>query len=344
MKLEEIARLAGVSRTTASAVVNGKAQQYRLSAKTVARVMAVVEQHKYQPNQTAAHLRSGASRSLGFIVPDLENASYAKLAKHLEQGARERGYQLIISCSDDLPEVEIQLAQSLISRGVDALLVASSLPPNNEFYPKLLRAGKPIIAIDRLLDPALFANVTSENFEGAASLTRASIEPNMQRVAMIGALPQLLVSSEREAGIYHTLEQHLPQADYQCFYGHHFSQEQGAVLMNKALNWQPDLIITTAYVLLEGGLEQLVRRPEWLQKIRLATFGDNRLLDFLPHPINGLAQQMPVLAERATNIALRAINGDYPVGVEVVPRRLIVRSPNALQRPSKAFPSEALWR
>ncbi|MFM2475858.1 catabolite repressor/activator [Celerinatantimonas sp. MCCC 1A17872] len=326
MKLAQIAQLAGVSRTTASAVINGKASQYRISDKTVARVMAVVEQYKYQPNQSAAQLRSGNSRSFGCIVPDLENPSYAKLAKHLEQSARERGYQLIICCSDDLPEIEIQLTQSLIARGVDALLVASSLPPDNDFYPKLLRSGKPIVALDRWLDPQLFANITSENRKGAAALMKSSLRESMQRVAIIGALPQLQVSSEREAGACQALKENLPHADYEFFYGHHYSQEQGAVMMNKALEFKPDLILTTAYVLLDGGLSQLVRRPEWLKKVTLATFGDNRLLDLLTHPVNSLAQQMPIIAEKAINIVLKALEGDYQSGLEVVPRRLIIRN------------------
>lgn len=50
MKLDEIARLAGVSRTTASYVINGKAKQYRVSDKTVEKVMAVVREHNYHPN------------------------------------------------------------------------------------------------------------------------------------------------------------------------------------------------------------------------------------------------------------------------------------------------------
>ncbi len=86
MKLSDIARLAGVSVTTASYVINGKAEQQRISPATVERVKAVVE-HK----------------TLGFILPDLENPSYARIAKLLEQGARSLGYQLLIASSDDDP-------------------------------------------------------------------------------------------------------------------------------------------------------------------------------------------------------------------------------------------------
>ena len=67
MKLDEIARLAGVSRTTASYVINGKAKQYRVSDKTVEKVMAVVREHNYHPNAVAAGLRAGRTRSIGLV-------------------------------------------------------------------------------------------------------------------------------------------------------------------------------------------------------------------------------------------------------------------------------------
>ena len=116
MKLSDIAQLAGVSVTTASYVINGKAEQQRISSATVERVRAVVEQHGFTPNPQAAGLRSRHTRTLGFILPDLENPSYARIAKLLEQGARARGYQLLIASSDDAPDSERQLLQLFRAR------------------------------------------------------------------------------------------------------------------------------------------------------------------------------------------------------------------------------------
>ena len=76
MKLDEIARLAGVSRTTASYVINGKAKQYRVSDKTVEKVMAVVREHNYHPNAVAAGLRAGRTRSIGPVIPDRKYQLY----------------------------------------------------------------------------------------------------------------------------------------------------------------------------------------------------------------------------------------------------------------------------
>ncbi len=115
VKLDEIARLAGVSRTTASYVINGKAKQYRVSDKTVEKVMAVVREHNYHPNAVAAGLRAGRTRSIGLVIPDLENTSYTRIANYLERQARQRGYQLLIACSEDQPDNEMRCIEHLYS-------------------------------------------------------------------------------------------------------------------------------------------------------------------------------------------------------------------------------------
>ena len=128
MKLDEIARLAGVSRTTASYVINGKAKQYRVSDKTVEKVMAVVREHNYHPNAVAAGLRAGRTRSIGLVIPDLENTSYTRIANYLERQARQRGYQLLIACSEDQPDNEMRCIEHLLQRQVDAIIVSSISP------------------------------------------------------------------------------------------------------------------------------------------------------------------------------------------------------------------------
>uniref|UniRef100_UPI002FF0B7C0 LacI family DNA-binding transcriptional regulator n=1 Tax=Escherichia coli TaxID=562 RepID=UPI002FF0B7C0 len=64
MKLDEIPRLAGVSRTTASYVFNAKAKEFRVSDKTVEKVMAVVRVPNYDPNPLAAGVRGGRTPSI----------------------------------------------------------------------------------------------------------------------------------------------------------------------------------------------------------------------------------------------------------------------------------------
>lgn len=329
MKLDEIAALAGVSRTTASYVINGKADQYRISQATRDKVMAVVHAHNYQPDSRAASLRGGQTRTLGFILPDLENASYAKLAKRLEQGARTQGYQLLIVCSEDEPDTEKELARMLVSRHVDALLVASCLPPADPFYLEQQARGVQILAIDRAMSADHFVTVASENQKASFDLTASLLSPALRHVALITALPTLTISHERRAGFEQALASHASPLTAHICAGAQFSRAEGYRLI-KALHRQlgqlPEALVTTSYILMEGVLDYLLERElgqeSDMSRIAMATFGDDRLLDFLPFGINSLPQQHDALAGQALTLALEAINGTYRAGLHYVSRTL----------------------
>jgi len=325
MTLDEIAKLAGVSKTTASYVINGKATKYRISQKTQQKVIAIVEQYDYRPDLAASSLRAGNSRSFGLIIPDLENTSYAKLAKLLEHNSRQAGYQILIGCSDDDAEIEKNVAHALVSRRIDALFVASSLADASEFYWQVQQAGTPVIAIDRPLDDEHFPCVISEDFSAAFELTQSVLSDEVKCVGLIGALPELSISQERQMGF----ESALKQANKQMVlgYGEHFNREEGRRVFAQ---WHeqdnmPDAVVVTSYTLLEGVLDVLLEHPALMDKLRLATFGDNRLLDFLPIKINSLPQQFELIADSAMALALNASAKRFANGIELIPRRLKVR-------------------
>ena len=327
MKLEEIAKLAGVSRTTASYVINNKSAQYRISEKTQKKVMAVVEKYNYQPNYAASSLRAGNSRTFGLVIPDLENYSYAKLAKLLERDARKAGFQLIIACSDDDPDTEMNVVTSLISRSIDVLLVASALPVANDFYSTIQSKGVPVVAIDRYLNDEFFPSVISEDLDGALELSQSLLEKDVNSIGLIGAVPQLGISKEREQGFKAALAKQTNQPEVIYAYGENFSVEQGRYLAQQWIDQDcfPDAVLVTSYALFEGVLDCLLAYPKLLQKVALATFGDNRLLDFLPVKIQSLPQQFEIIAEKALQLALAAAKGNHTTCIEVIPRKLVKR-------------------
>ncbi|PJC87514.1 catabolite repressor/activator [Vibrio sp. HA2012] len=325
MTLDEVAKLAGVSKTTASYVINGKAQKYRISEKTQKKVMAVVEEYNYRPNLTASSLRAGNSRSFGLIIPDLENSSYAKLAKLLEQNSRKAGYQILIGCSDDDPETEEKLADALVSRRIDALFVASCLPDGSEYYLNIQTSGTPVIALDRPLDDEHFSCVISEDFSSAYELTHSVLSGNVETVGLIGALPDLNVSKERQLGFEAVLRAQSKKSI--IGYGEHYSRDDGKAIFEKWMKEGvlPDAVITTSYVLLEGVLDVLLEHPALMNQIKLGTFGDSRLLDFLPTKVNSLPQQFELIADSALELALNASAKRYHTGIELIPRKIIRR-------------------
>ncbi|ARS53283.1 catabolite repressor/activator [Kushneria konosiri] len=332
MTLAEIARLAGVSRTTASYVINGKSRQHRISEATVKRVMAVIEEHGYRVDAQAAALRRGVSRTLGFVLPDLENTSYARLAKLLEQGSRSAGYQLLMVSSNDDPDTERELLSALQARRCDALIVASSLPPGDSRYQRLIDTGMPVVAVDRALDDTLMPCIISENRQTAMTLTASVLSSRVQEVLWLDALPGLANTLERREGFMAAInacDGQTPRAYHRC--GARYDRETGMALMREHLEHHdmPQSLVTASYTLLEGALDVLLTKysMETLQArdLRMATFGNDRLLDFLPLKVNSMQQNLERIATLALSSVLEGINGRLCPGTVEVERTLIRR-------------------
>lgn len=120
----DVARLAGVSSAVVSYVVNDGPRP--VAAATRERVLAAIEKLSYRPNSAARSLITGRTDLLGLIVPDVENAYFAGLAKAVETEATRRGMKLVLTqCfTPDLPE----MVESLASHQVDGIITAT-LPP-----------------------------------------------------------------------------------------------------------------------------------------------------------------------------------------------------------------------
>lgn len=327
MTLAEIARLAGVSRTTASYIINGKARERRISQDTVERVMAVVERHHYRVDAQAAALRRGASRTLGLIIPDLENASYARLAKLLERGARRRGYQLLIVGSEDDPESERELARALRAQRCEVLIVASCLAMDDSFYDEMMQTGLAVIAVDRALAPSRFISVVSNNQVAAETLTRSVLSPTVGRIAWFDAVPDLSISVERRVGFQRALTNTPLEAIMKS--AARYDRSEGARLMRELLDEKgmPDALVTASYTLLDGVFDVLLDNGGLPDTLKLATFGDDRLLDFLPLPVNSLPQDHERIADLTLDHALAAAQGVYRPGQTMVERALKRRHP-----------------
>ncbi|WP_447895676.1 catabolite repressor/activator [Vreelandella sp. GE22] len=325
MTLADIARLAGVSRTTASYVINGQAEKRRISAATTEKVMSVVRAHRYHVDPQAAALRRGASRLIGLIVPDLENVSYARLAKRLERGAREKGYQLLVASSDDNAESECALALALRAQRCEVLITASCLSQSDPFYTELANEGVRIVGVDRGLSPTRFASVVSDDFAAAQALTQSVIGTATRRLVWIDAMPALSISRDRRAGFETALHERGVEGRTLC--ANRYERSEGARLMAELESemGEVDAIVTASYTLMEGVFDHFLGRGGLPHALKLATFGDHRLLDFLPQPINTVSQDYEGMAQCTLACALDAIEGRVQPGQKVVARQLRVR-------------------
>jgi LacI family transcriptional regulator len=120
----DVARLAGVSRATVSYVVNGlTGGRVPISEETRQRVLAAVEELGYEPDARARALRSGNTKAIGLIIPDIRNPHFWEAANGAEQEARASGYNLLLSSADLNPEYGKDIFKDLSGRRIDGLIL-----------------------------------------------------------------------------------------------------------------------------------------------------------------------------------------------------------------------------
>src|ERR1019366_1595917 len=122
-RLKDIAQDLGVSVVTVSKVLRDHPD---ISAETRERVLKRMKELNYRPNLAARALVTGRSYTMALVVPDLVHPFFGQVAKALSNALRKKRFTLILSSSEDDPELERDEIEQLLDRRVDALVIASS--------------------------------------------------------------------------------------------------------------------------------------------------------------------------------------------------------------------------
>ena len=155
--MKDIARELGLSVVTVSKVIRNHTD---IGAETRRRVLRRVKELNYQPDMTARALVTGRSYVAGLIVPDLVHPFFAEVASGLSDVLRRQNYSLLISSSEGDPDLERQEIKRLLSRRLDALMIASA-QSTVESFRRIAEHKVPYVLLDRTFRglPANFVGV-----------------------------------------------------------------------------------------------------------------------------------------------------------------------------------------
>src|SRR5450432_1548948 len=147
-RMKDIAQKLGVSVVTVSKALRGFPGP---SEETRARVLATAKEMNYGPNLAARALVSGRTYSVGLVIPDLAHPFFSQIAKSISAVLYAKWYSLIVSSSEEDPEIERKAVQQLVARSVDGLLIAST-QGSAESLEMVEAQGIPYVLVDRRFD------------------------------------------------------------------------------------------------------------------------------------------------------------------------------------------------
>ena len=160
--MRDVARLAGVSVATVSAVINGGPKVSQLRSERVRQAMEALD---YYPDQVARSLKVGKTGVVGMVIPDITNSFFAHLIRGTEDVAQQHGYSVILCDSAEDPQQERLLLNTLFSRRVDGVLMACS--DASAAYDRLMRRRFPMVFVDRIPRGLTHSAVSTDNVAAA---------------------------------------------------------------------------------------------------------------------------------------------------------------------------------
>ncbi len=170
--MSDVARIARVSRVTASKVLNDPRAG---SAEVRRRVEEACERLAYVPSLHARHLVAGGGRTIGMLVASLTNTFYAEIVEAAERHAEARGYDLVHRASGDDPAREAQMIRHLLSLDVVGLVATPTASRENLPLWQRVRAARPVVFIDHHFGRD-DTHVTADHAAGAEAATRHLLE------------------------------------------------------------------------------------------------------------------------------------------------------------------------
>ncbi len=327
--MKDIARDLNVSVVTVSKVLRNHSD---IGPETRERVLKRIKELNYQPNLAARSLVTGRTYTIGLVVPDLVHPFFAQVAKGLVKRLRPKGYSLIISSSEEDPDLERQEIEHLLARQVDALIVASART-SPDVFEKMEDQKTPVILIDRRFTGVKLNYVGVDDVEIGYMATRHLVDIGRQRIAHIRGR-DLSNGLGRLEGYRKALAESKLSAPPEYVVEGRSTDESGdvsgynAMKQLLALNPQPDAVFCfndpTAMGAMKAILEAGLNIPK---DIAVVGAGNLRYSDQLRVPLTTVDQSSYELGERAAKLALKAIEtkSKVPPKKVMLEPKLIVR-------------------
>ena len=307
--MKDIARDLGVSVVTVSKVLRNHSD---IGEQTRKRILQRMKEVNYQPNPAARTLVSGRTNLVGLIVPDLVYPFFAQVAKGISAKLRAQDYSLIISSSEDDPNMERREIDQMLARRVDALILAS-VQSNAESLNKMLDRGIPCVLLDRKL-PGVSANfVGIDDVNAGMIATDHLIEIGCKTIAHIGG-SDVSTALDRQSGYSIALAQRglgLPP-EYIVKYGHgdDAGDATGYNSMKQLLQLKPrpDGVFCCNDPIAMGALRAILDAGLQIPKdIAVVGCGNVHYDDLLKVPLTSIDQDSNGLGTSAAKLALSII-------------------------------------
>ncbi|AKS31501.1 LacI family DNA-binding transcriptional regulator [Mycolicibacterium goodii] len=307
--MDDVARLAGVSASTVSHVLNGTR---KVNDETRLRVEEAIEKTGYRRNVVARALAAGRTNTVGLSISALTNPYFGSLVYAVERALSDAGYVLIVGDSHDQAESEKRVVDSLLDRKVDGMIVAPAAGSERTVLPEIIRTRTPLVLIDRGADIES-DQVGPENTASARALTEHLLDIGHRRIAVVRGLAGISSTTERFDGYAAALAGRGVDLDPELVVdgeSNTDAAERGVHALMSRAN-RPTAVVSMNNAMTIGTLKAIRRLGLTIPAdVAFVCYDDFEWSDLFEPKLTAAAQDVETIGATAVELLLRRIGGD----------------------------------
>ncbi len=184
VNIKDIAALANVHPSTVSRVLNPETRSM-VSAAVADRVTKIASEMGYSRSTLAYGLRTGRTHTVGVVIPDLTNPLFPPIIRQIERTLADQGYIAVLADSDNNQKNEMAIVQSLKSRNVDGLILATAHRLDS-VVSTCIEKQIPLVLVNRTIDAHSVTAVINDDEHGIALAISHLVELGHKSIAYLG--------------------------------------------------------------------------------------------------------------------------------------------------------------
>lgn len=324
--IKEIAEKAKVSRTTVSRVINNSGY---VSEDAKKRVLKVIEDTGYVPNQYAKSLRTKSTKVIGVILPKISTETSSRLVKGLDEILAKKGYQILLTITNLDPNKEIEYLKLLKSRNVDGIIL-SATNINEVLIEEIYQGEVPFVTVGQHI--AGLANVLFDDYQASRDMVNLLVEKGHKKIAFIGVDEQdHSVGYLRKQGYLNGLEEYGLTAEENWIQKGKFDVESGYASMKSIIEeseQKPSAIVAVTDRLAIGAIKYLkgsgISVPN---DIAVVGMGGSELSKYMTPSLTTIDFSIEDAGREAAKLLLKQIDGSTCKDVtKIINHRLLNHS------------------
>lgn len=330
LTLEEIGKIAGVSRATVSRVINNHPN---IRPEVRERVKKVIAETGYQPNLAARSLASNESKMLGLIMPSVLQSAftdpyYPRLIQGISKACNENDYTVSLFLFQTQEE-EQRVMKRIVGNGMIDGLIVTADTLEHPFVPTILEYNIPFVQVGRPRekDARNISFVDVDNDAGAYLATLHLIQQGYKRIAQI-ATSHNTAGIDRDTGYRRALSERGFAIDEDLIAYGDFSETSGYERMKELISQKPDAVFVQSDAMTVGALKAL--REENIcvpDDIAVVSFDDLPMAALSDPPLTTIRQHIQRVGALAVETLIDIIKtSPEPTRHIVLPVELVIRS------------------